>query len=255
MLEGIETGYEEKYDFPHRAGKPERMYMFASVPRSGSTFLSHLLWQSGSLGAPLEYLNFLPSGPYHFVSGAPDKQLALWRTLLHRRTSPNGVFGIKCFPTQLRELGQSNPRLFMEVLPALVPTDGSAKIVRLKRRDKLAHAISYARAALSGVWRKEQEAGEAPRVEYSKGAVEHARSLLEHQEQDWDRLFAEARAEPLTLWYEDVMEQPEDTVRKVAAFLDVDVDPAARIAIPTVERQAQQDPRLWAERYSGSPSS
>lgn len=157
MLDGIETGYEDRYDFPDRQQLPDRTYMFASVPRTGSTFLSHLLWRTGCLGAPLEYLNFLPSGPYHFVSGSPDKQITLWRSLLHRRTSPNGVFGVKCFPAQMKELHQGHRAVFSEVMATLVPRDNEPRIVQLKRRDRNAHAISYARAALSGVWRKEQE--------------------------------------------------------------------------------------------------
>lgn len=48
MLEGIETGYEEKFDFPYRSQPPERTYILASVPRSGSTYVSHLLWRTGS---------------------------------------------------------------------------------------------------------------------------------------------------------------------------------------------------------------
>ena len=68
MLHGIETGYEERYDFPERDGPPDRVYVLASLPRSGSTYLSHVLWESGCLGAPLEYLNFLPGGHYGFAA-------------------------------------------------------------------------------------------------------------------------------------------------------------------------------------------
>jgi LPS sulfotransferase NodH len=111
MLETVETGYEARYDFPFRQNGPQRLYLLATVPRTGSTFLSHLLWQSGCLGAPLEYLNYLQTGPYHFASGKPLKQAELWRSALHRRTSPNGVFGVKCFSLQLRELQRQNPSL------------------------------------------------------------------------------------------------------------------------------------------------
>ncbi|MEO5773149.1 MAG: Stf0 family sulfotransferase [Sphingomicrobium sp.] len=252
MLEGIETGYEERLDFPRREGLPERLYVFASVPRTGSTFLSHLLWESGCLGAPLEYLNFLPTGHYAFASGAPEKQTALWRSLLHRRTSPNGVFGIKCFPTQMRELHDGNPRLFVEVMSTLLPRDGTARLVQLKRRDRDAHAISYARAALSGVWRKEQERERDPRVEFSRQAVDRARELLDAEETMWNRLFADIRVEPLLLWYEDVVATPDATVRSVADFLGVTLDPAAAIAVPKVEKQSEADPKLWADRYGAT---
>jgi LPS sulfotransferase NodH len=250
MLDGLETGYEAKYDFPERAVPPTLLYLLASVPRTGSTFVSHLLWRSGCLGAPLEYLNFLPASPYHFAHGQPARQVELWRSALHRRTSPNGVFGVKCFSAQLRELQQHNPRLLMEVMAALLPTGRPAQVVRLKRRDAVAHAISYSRAALSGVWHKQQEAPGGIEVQFSAKAVDHARRLLDQQESDWDRLFAEMRVEPLTIWYEDVMARPEAAVASVADFLGVQFDAASAVAVPDVERQAQQNSRAWAERYA-----
>ena len=57
----MDTGYEAKFDFPARDRAPERSYLLATVPRSGSTYLSHVLWRTGCLGAPLEYLNFEPA--------------------------------------------------------------------------------------------------------------------------------------------------------------------------------------------------
>jgi LPS sulfotransferase NodH len=250
MLQDIATGYEDKYDFPLRQSLPVRPYMLASVPRTGSTFVSHVLWQSGCLGAPLEYLNYVPGSPYAFANGLPGKQRDLWRSVLHRRTSPNGVFGVKCFSLQLRELQQQNPALLIEVMATLLPRGRDAKVVRLKRRDRTAHAISYARAALSGVWRREQEAGGNPIVSYSDEAVDHARQLLDRQEADWDSLFRELGIQPFDLWYEDVIERTQEAVQSFAAFLDVDIDPKAAIAVPPVKKQSQSDPQLWAQRYS-----
>ncbi|MEO8453527.1 MAG: Stf0 family sulfotransferase [Sphingomicrobium sp.] len=250
MIEGVETGYEERYDFAYRPGSPERVYILATVPRTGSTYVSHILWRSGCLGAPLEYLNFLDSSPYAFAHGQPDKQRALWRSLLHRRTSPNGVFGVKAFSTQLRELQQANPSLLLEVFATVFPNERRAAVIRLKRRDRVAHAISYARAALSGVWRKDQEAtAKNTTVEYSAKAVDHARALLDQQEADWDLLSKDIGVEPLTLWYEDILKEPAQAVRAVAAFLEVDLDPAAAVAIPEIEKQSEEDSKQWAVRY------
>lgn len=249
MLEGIETGYEQKFDFPLRDDPPEQIYVLASVPRSGSTYLSHLLWGTGCLGAPLEYLNFLPGGHYGFASNAPEKQIAIWESVLHRRTSPNGVFGVKCFPMLIALLSRSNPELFRQATAMLMPADGSARVVRLKRRDRLAHAISFARAARSDIWRREQEPPDGVMVEYSKAAVDQAMDELDRAETGWDPLFNSLQVEPLTLWHEDVVDCPGDAVRKVAKFLDVRLDPAAAVAVPEVRKQAQSDSHQWAERY------
>lgn len=249
MLEGIETGYEEKYDFPYRSAQPDRTYILASVPRSGSTFLSHLLWQSGCLGAPLEYFNFLPTGHYASVSGSPEKQVELWRSLLHRRTSPNGVFGVKCFPAMVQQLAQSNPALFQEIT-ALLLGGGDRRLVQLKRRDRLAHAISYARAKLSGIWRAEQETAQPAKVDYSQAAVEEALEVLGREESAWTSLCANMRIDPLILWYEDVIERPEEAVRKVADYMGVTLDPLMRVRVPEIRRQSQANAAEWAERHA-----
>lgn len=249
MLEGIETGYEEKFHFPFRDAPPEQIYVLASVPRSGSTYLSHLLWQTGCLGAPLEYLNFLPGGHYGFASNSPKKQIEIWESVLHRRTSPNGAFGIKCFPLLIALLFRSNPELYARATAMLMPADRSARVVRLRRRDRLAHAISLARATRSGIWRQEQEPTEGMTIDYSRAAVDEAMEELERAETGWDPLFDGLQVEPLTLWHEDVVDRPDDAVRKVAEFLNIRIDPSAAVAVPEVRKQAQSDSHVWAERY------
>ena len=254
MLEGIETGYEERYDFHYREAAPELPYLLATVPRTGSTYVSHLLWRSGCLGAPLEYLNFLPGSPFAFAHRQSLKQTELWRSVLHRRTSPNGVFGVKCFSLQLRELQRDNPSLLLELFAMAFPRGRPAKVVRLNRRDRVAHAVSYARAALSGVWRKEQEVAATTAVDYSDRAVDEARAELDRQDADWDLLLKEIGVEPLPVWYEDVLAEPDVAVRQVASYLGVTLDPSAAVAIPEVERQSQEDSRRWTERYSANPA-
>lgn len=253
-LEAIETGYEEHYDFPRREALPERAYMLATTPRSGSSYLSHVLWRTGCLGAPLEYLNFLPTGPARLAIADPQQQAAFWRSMLHLRTSRNGVFGIKAFSLQLRELQKRNPKLLREVFSALLLKGPETRVIRLSRRDGIAHAISYARAALSGIWRKEQETGGGASVEYSDKVVDDARAGLDRQEADWDLLFNELRIEPLTLWYEDITEQPNEAIRSVADYLAVELDAAAAVGVPAVEKQADEDSRRWSELYAARPN-
>src|SRR3954452_25422318 len=170
MLSHIETGYEGKFDFAARQQPPDLAYLLASVPRAGSTYFSHLLWGTGCLGAPLEYLNFEPAGPYGFAASSTELQRQLWRSVLRRRCSPNGAFGLKAFPPQLDQLQRKNPLLLDEVLATILPHDCPRRIVYLRRRDRLAQPVSYARATLSGVWRKEQESGPARAIDYSEEA-------------------------------------------------------------------------------------
>jgi trehalose 2-sulfotransferase len=246
----VETGYEPEFDFPARDA-PERTYLLATVPRSGSTYLSHVLWRTGCLGAPLEYLNFEPAGPYGRANRSPAEQTRLWHSALRRRVSPNGVFGLKAFPLQLEALQQSNPALLRQVMRQVVPSRAGTRIVYLRRRDRTAHAISYARAMLSGVWRKEQEHAAMAVPDYSPIAVERAGRLIDGQESAWDAMFAGLNLTALTLWYEDVVAEPARAAAEVAAYLEVTLDPAAEVAIPMVERQSQDGARAWAAKHQG----
>ena len=254
-MTGIETGYEGKFDFPQRAGGPDIPYMLASVPRAGSTYFSHLLWRTGCLGAPLEYLNFLPLSPYGFAAASTDLQQQLWRSVLRRRCSPNGVFGLKAFTAQLDKLDQENPGLLQDVMAVMLPRDRARHIVYLRRRDRVAQAVSFTRAALSGVWRKEQEDGDRPPIEYSEERLEAAEREIAAQEQVWERMFGELRIEPLCMWHEDVLGDPTAAIGQVADYLGVAIDPAAAVDVPAIEKQSDGDAPAWIERYGRSRQS
>ena len=247
MLRDIDTGMEGKFDFPRRAAPPAIIYMLASVPRSGSSHLSHLLWASGCLGAPLEYLNY--DGPYAFAAHSPELQHGLWRSALQRRTSPNGVFGFKCFPSQLQALDETNRALLGEVMTAVM-AGRSPRIVHLARRDRVAHMVSYARAMLTGISRKEEE-GDGVVVPYSEAALATAGHWIDSLSDAWEQMFRDLAVEPLRLWHEDVVADPGETVRKVADYLGVAIDPGAAVAVPAVLKQAEGDSRAWRERFAG----
>jgi len=250
MLLGVETGYEAEFDFPFHSSPPSRPYLLASVPRSGSTYVSHLFWRTGCLGAPLEYCNFEPTGPYGHASQSTVEQQRLWRAALRRRTSPNGVFGLKGFPVQFEALHAANPALLADVMRTLMPSPERSRVVLLHRRDRTAHAISYARAILSGVWRAEQERGGRAEPGYSRIAVERADKMIESQEQAWTAMLADLRIAPLELWYEDVLADPAGTLDAVAGYLGVEIDPATAVKVPPIERQSQRGARAWADRHT-----
>jgi trehalose 2-sulfotransferase len=250
LLHGIETGYEPKFDFPPVPHGPQISYLLASVPRAGSSFFSHELWRTGCLGAPLEYLNFSPSGPYHFAATSADAQQQLWTQVMQRRVSPNGVFGLKGFLMQFHELQLSNPRLLASVLSVLLPRDRPRRIVYLRRKDKIAQAVSYARASRSGVWRKEQETRGSSFLDYSRDDIEAAERGIAVQEERWEQMFSDLRMDPLRVWHEDVLEDPSAAAEEVARYLGVAIDPRRALQVPHVSRQSGGNTAAWIERYA-----
>ena len=252
MLTHIHTGYEGKFDFAPCRQPPRLTYLLASVPRAGSTHLSHLLWRTGCLGAPLEYLNFERGGPYGFAADSCQLQLELWRSVVRRRCSPNGVFGLKAFPPQLAQLEHQNAELLDEVLALILPRGGRRRVVYVRRRDRLAQIASYARASLSGIWRKEQESGLGASIEYSEEAMQAAERGIALQEAVWQQMFGELRIEPLILCHEDAIADPAAVVSAVAEYLELTIDPAAAISVPEIEKQSPGDSHTWMERYARS---
>jgi LPS sulfotransferase NodH len=209
-----------------------------------------LLWRSGCLGAPLEYLNFEPAGPYGFAAGSARAQAELWRRVLAHRTSPNGVFGLKVFPMQLQALQEENPPLLGEVMRTMLPGPGRTRVVQLRRRDRTAHAISYARAILSGVWRSEQESEGRMEPDYDRRAVERALQMIDHQEGAWAAMSRDLGLAPLMLWYEDVLADPDGAVAAVAGHLGVELDPGAAVDVPEVRRQSRAGADAWLARHA-----
>lgn len=85
----IDREYDQDYTGPIPA--PIR-YVLVGAPRTGTNLLCDLLYQSG-MGIPMEYL----TGPA--ATGLAERW-GIWppvypTTLLQRRTTPNGVFGLK----------------------------------------------------------------------------------------------------------------------------------------------------------------
>ena len=203
----------------------------------------------GCLGAPLKYLNFNPAGPYHFAASSIDAQQQLWARVMQTRTSPNGVFGLKAFLMQFHELQQSNPRLLASVLAELLPKDRPKPIVYLRRRDKVAQAVSYARAAKSGVWRKEQESERSSWIDYSREEIEAAGRGIVAQEERWEQMFSDLRIQPLRIWHEDTLKDPAAAARQVASYLDVVIDPRQVLDVPAVLKQSEGNSAAWIQGY------
>ena len=81
----------------------------------------------------------------------------------------------------------------------LVPSRERGRMVLLRRRDRTAHAISYARAIFSGISRAEQEQGGRAEPEYSRIAIERADRMIESQEGSWRAMLGDLGIAPLAV--------------------------------------------------------
>ena len=234
-LEDLAELYGPAFDFPPRR-EPALRYILAVTPRCGGTLLALALWRTGALGAPLEYLNLPRLAPFRARLGGGD--LPTYLAALERlRTSPNGVFGLKAFLTQLLDRRRDHEDLLHRLAPGAW--------IHLRRRDRLAQAVSLARAERTEAWVGRESPGAEP--DYSRELIEEKAAFLAWQDEGWRTLLEGAGAPVVTLWYEDVAADPDAAVRQVLAALNLRAGPA--ITLPRLERQSDALSRRWIARY------
>ena len=244
-----------------RPARPARTFVLASTPRTGSTLLCRLLWDTGRVGAPKEYLNpmqvrdwevrfgtrtsrwrhRLLRGPLLALSGCAGWPDARLRAHLHRvrarRTGPSGWFGLKVHQHHFRDVFVGPGRAVEAIL-------GPVTWLRTTREDRLAQAISWARALQTGRWAHHQRAWLPPI--YSRRRIDACLDRIDAHEAAWDTYFATHGIEPLHLTYEALAADSEATIRRVLDHLGE--QPTGPIA-PDLVRQADHLTERWTHRY------
>ena len=221
----------------------ELRYMVASTPRSGSSYLCQLLWQTGRMGAPLEYFNF------HAWMPAMTSRLQVMRLreyverLFQLRVSPNGVFGFKAHVEHAQFLKLAN------LWPVLKPD----AIVRISRKDKVAQAVSLVIANETGVFSSLD--GQQSASRYDRQKIADMLRYIEHCDAYWDRLLSGTQTPVKIVWYEQLREHGPDIVSDVARFLGVENAPAKPVSLPSFRRQAGNINDDWINRFKSDSSS
>jgi LPS sulfotransferase NodH len=229
-------------DFPRNT--PVRMrYCILSSQRSGSTLLARTLFQTRQAGDPLEYFNLRLLRLAQVQTGNQSlTPIEFMRLMELRRTSPNGVFGIKIHYEQMLGAFQSN-----------VPNQKMIEFLRnqhhlfwMRRRDRLRQAISHAVATQTNSWSSEEP------QKASAGSVSclhciNSLQAISFQDFGWEQLIKATKLQVRAIWYEDLISDYEGTCRLVLRDLKLEnVVPA--IPPPPIQRQSGAvNDRLYAE--------
>jgi len=240
--------YEREFDFELQPVTRKLSYMLATVPRSGSTLCAIRLWQTGLLGAPMEYLNFQIIGKFLARLGyAPSgdgfpelRQIAgYWRQVGAVRTSRNGVFGYKMFMANFLDISRRYPSLLQEITPDFV--------IYLTRRDAVGQAISYSRALQSKTWFADVR--NAKPVEYRHEHVKHCLDMVRSQNDFWEDVFATTNVTPIRIDYESLCASPDETLSHVMARMGLDWDRREALDIPLIRKQADDTSKAWRDAF------
>lgn len=205
--------------------------LLASTYRSGSSFVASLLGENGLKGLGQERFNH--------VWKAEDVDAYLDRVIA---PFAGTRFASKLMWPQRNNLARriGAPRSasvqFAQGFPA-------ARWLFVRRRDTFRQAISFWRAKASDRWHV-YESGAEPELAYSFRGIDSAARELALHERLWIDFFRRAMITPYTVFYEDVLAQPEILNGFLAPF-------GTRLTSTEVELRRQSDERSeeYLERY------
>jgi trehalose 2-sulfotransferase len=247
----ISSWFDPRLDF----AKPvplRRSYIVASSYRCGSTLLCSELWKSGLLGAPTEYVNgdrgnaAIPTATepgrlmIRFEAKTPEEYFA---KLLEHRTGSNGIFGMKAHGHHFEAA--------LAWCPSMLKILAPVTFIYINRRDKVAQAVSMAKAMQTNAWISfDQATGKNTR--YDGDFIKQCMDELEQQKLGWWRWFDTNGVTPFVVTYEDLLADKDSVVRSVMELLEVQNDKAEKIVLPTVEKQSDEMNADWVARFAGN---
>ena len=236
--------------------KPQHSYTIWFTQRTGSTLLYKALESTRVAGVPREWFNCPPDllETFH-QSSYTELQEYLWKL----GSTPNDIFGIShsFYEPHFSQLTET-----LRKFPACPPAETSrTKIwehvfpnhrhIFMTRRNKIRLAVSWWRAIQSGEWhiptgelRKQVDLSNA----YSYDAINHLYNECSMREAGIQEFFAEGNIVPLNLFYEDFVQEYEQTVRTILDYLELD-SRSVTIAPPALTKTADAVSEEWVQRF------
>jgi trehalose 2-sulfotransferase len=180
---------------------------------------------------------------------------ALIRWLLEYGTTENGVFGVVIHWVVLEDAVR-RLRAFLDTDEAAPHRVFSAAFpnlscIWLRRRDKVAQAVSWYRAIQTGNYagkngKRSADADEHLRFDY--GRIRYLLTVLTSFENAQGLYFSSNGLTPLVLYYEDLSSQYVSTIRSALDFLQLDAD-SVEIDPPKREKYADALSLAWIEQF------
>jgi LPS sulfotransferase NodH len=239
----IADRFEFEYD---TAVEPVVSYMICSLPRSGSSLLCEALANTLHAGMPAEYFNpgIIKRMERRWTVDSFDDYL---RELVARKTSPNGVFGLKVHWGQyVRVVEDRDPR---SIFPHL-------RFVLIRREDRVRQAVSWVRALQTGNWSVSWKDPTGLRhAEFDRDEIDRYLGRLERDEASWEEFFERHGIAPHRLSYEELVQEREATLRKIFDFLRVALPEGFEFDPPALEQQADRMSDEWVARYLAESTS
>ncbi|MFZ5862697.1 MAG: Stf0 family sulfotransferase [Nitrospirota bacterium] len=229
--------FSEHHDFP-RVEKPSKILIIASTARSGGHMLGHALHKTSCFGFPLEYANSANIAEWKRRFG---KKLFfdVLTEIQRRRTSPNGVFGIKIHYSHINQFGGFH-RL-MEYFP-------NAYYILLSREDLIGQAVSLAIASQTGVWISGQKpVHDNPKYNFNQINAYLRQTILENS--SWRYSLAACGCKRIDMDFRDVRDSLTQSIKRIAEFVGAEIDPEKIPNEQVTKRQSNDINAKWANKF------
>lgn len=238
-----------------------RSYILCASPRSGSTLLCDLLWQTGVAGKPNSF--FRPASVTDWCDWWDLPRVAAdayaqdyLRAAIAQGTQGSDIFGLRimwdnmaAMLTRLRHLHGG-----VTDLQTLANCFGTCQFIHLSRADKVAAAVSLTIAEQTGLWHRNADGtdrenfGHTDTPVYDAAQIQSALAGLNAEAAGWAGWFAANAITPHRVSYESLSQDPQSELAKILAFLRCDPSIAKGI-IPGTQQLATSRNRAWAARF------
>ena len=233
--------------------QPKLCYTIWFTQRTGSTLLCQALEATGVTGIPNEWF-------WRWLKDQPtDNPAELQRRLWENGSTSNGIFGVKHsfhepLFSQLIELFHKFPTCppeehnRLKIWECALPHH---RHIFMTRRNKIRLAVSWWKAIQTQEWHRLAGAPTQSigfRDAYDFDAIHHLYDECSMREAGIQELFTEGNIVPLTIVYEDFIQEYEKTVRRVLEFLELDTI-GVEIPAPSLSQTADSISEEWVQRF------
>lgn len=241
MKYSISSANNSEFDQPIYSGESIN-YFICFVARSGSWLLCDLLRASGNMGVPAEYLGKSVYGirqladRFGLVNNDRVQLNEYLDTLKKYRTTPNGVFGLKIEPRDMKGFieGGNLSKHFPDT-----------KFIFLYRRDLLAQGVSYEIARQTRHW---QDSRDRLEPKFDAAQVRNAIDSMAGDTTWWEVFFSLRNIEPYRLDYETLIANPQGVCSEICKFIGVETDHEFAVEGSNFVKQSNSINDDWVRR-------
>ena len=242
-------------------------YVICTAPRTGSSLFCEALARMDVAGRPAEYFDIHEQNEVYWRKQLEIRDDAEYLDkVLKAGTTSNGVFGLKLHyhqaPALIAKLVADrvarglpdkarSPHPIDTIDLSLRERLGDVRYIWLRRKNKIAQAISYYLAGKTEQWRVSagRTAPGIGTIDFDFDAIHGLVRDVEQFDRAWYQFFMRRKLRALIVIYEDFVVEYEKTIRGALSYLGLDHSSFA-VPPPQYQRQADERSMDWERRYA-----